>query len=113
MKMKQIVEVLEANPLQVEPGWEELDVESVFASDLISDILVTEGDDLLLLTSLTSAQVVRTAALIGAVAIVLVHRRKAPLNLEEAARVQGVPLFCSALEKFEACVRLGRLRDEK
>ena len=111
MKIKEIVEELDATPLYAESGWEELEVGSVFASDLISDILVSEGEGQLLLTSLTSAQVVRTASLVGAVAIVLVHRRQTPPGLEAAARDQGVPLFRSAMTKFEACVRLGRLGD--
>ena len=113
MRMKEIVEELNAIPLCDPAGWEELGIGSVFASDLISDILVSEGEDQLLLTSLTSPQVVRTAALVGAVAIILVHRRQTPPGLEAAAREQGVPLFRSTITKFEACVRVGRLRDSK
>ncbi len=113
MRMKEIVEELNATPLNESSGWEELAVQSVFASDLISDILVSEGEEQLLLTSLTSPQVVRTAALVGAVAIILVHRRQTPPGLETAAREQGVPLFRSTITKFEACVRMGQLRDSK
>lgn len=111
IKIKEIVKELDATPLHATSGWKELEIGSVFASDLISDILVSEGEDQLLLTSLTSTQVVRTAALVGAVAIILVHRRKTPPGLEEAARDQGVPLFRSAMTKFDACVRLGRFRN--
>ena len=113
MKIKEIVEELGAVPLNTPSGWEELEVDSVFASDLISDILVSEGEEQLLLTSLTSTQVVRTAALVGAVAIILVHRRQTPPGLEEAAREQGVPLFRSTITKFDACVRVGRLGDSE
>ena len=109
MKMKKIIEELEATKLYAAPDWEELEIGSVFASDLISDILVSEGEDQLLLTSLTSTQVVRTAALVGAVAIVLVYRRQTPPGLEAAAKEQGIPLFRSTITKFEACVRMGRL----
>lgn len=107
MNLKQIVELLDASPLHAPEGWEALTVDDVFASDLISDILVSEGEEQLLLTSLTSPQVVRTAALVGAVAMVLVHRRQTPPALEAAARQHDLPLFRSAITKFEACVRLG------
>lgn len=113
MKIQEIVKQLEATPLHVGTGWEDLRVGSVFASDLISDILVSEGEDQLLLTSLTSAQVVRSATLVGMVAIILVHRRKTPPELEALARDQGVLLFRSALTKFDACVLLGRLGESK
>lgn len=110
MKLKHVVKTLDAAALYATEGWEELELEEVFASDLISDILVSEGDDQLLLTSLTSPQVVRTAALVGTVAIVLVHRRQTPAALEAVARDQGISLFRSTLPKYEACVLLGRLR---
>jgi hypothetical protein len=109
MNLKQVVEALDATALVAPDGWEEIEIKDVFASDLISDILVSEGDDLLLLTSLTSPQVVRTASLIGSEAIVLVHRRQTPEALEAAARQHDVPMFRSAITKFEACVRLGKL----
>lgn len=112
MNLKQAVETLEAAPLVAPAGWEELEIEDVFASDLISDILVSEGDDhLLLLTSLSSPQVVRTAALVGAAALILVHRRQTPPELEAAAREQAMPLFRSTITKYDACVRLGRLKE--
>jgi hypothetical protein len=112
MKLKQIIETLDAAPLFTPEGWEELDIKDVFASDLISDILVSEGDDQLLLTSLTSPQVVRTAALVGAVAIILVHRRQTPPDLSAAARAQNIPLFRSAITKFDACITVGRMKGE-
>jgi hypothetical protein len=111
MKLKTIVETLNAVPLYTPDDWENREIEGVFASDLISDILVSEGEELLLLTSLTSPQVVRTAALVGAVAIVLVHRRQTPAGLEDAARDQDIPLFRSTITKYDACIKLGRLQE--
>jgi hypothetical protein len=111
MILKQIVDELEATAVFVPEEWVGLDVGSVFASDLISDILVSDGKDQLLLTSLTTPQVVRTASIVGAVAIVLVHRRQAPASLEAAARAEGIPLFRSKITKYDACVRIGRMED--
>ncbi len=111
MMLKQIVDELEATPVFTPEGWDELDVGSVFASDLISDILVSDGHDQLLVTSLTTPQVVRTASIVGAVAIVLVHRRQAPAGLEAAARAEGIPLFRCTMPKYDACVRIGRMED--
>lgn len=111
MTLQEIVEELDAVLLYAPENWEERRVTSVIASDLISDILVGEGEEQLLLTSLTSSQMVRTADLLGAVAIVLVHRRQVPPGLEAAAREQAVPLFRSAIAKYDACVRIGRLEE--
>ena len=109
MDLKQIVDELEAVPVFCPEGWDEIKVDSVFASDLISDILVSEGEEELLLTSLTTSQVVRTGAIVGAVAIVLVHRKQVPAGLEAAARAEDIPLFRSSITKYDACVRIGKL----
>lgn len=109
--LKQMMDRLEAEPLFVPAGWEFLEIGDVFASDLISDILVSEGDETLLVTSLLSDQVLRTADVIGAVAVVLVNRRQIPAALGRAAEKQGLPLFHTPLSKFESCVRLGRLME--
>ncbi len=110
MNLKQIVETLDATLLYAPEEWEKLEIKEVFASDLISDILVSEGHEQVLLTSLTSPQVVRTAELVGAVAIVLVHRRQAPPGLEAAARQHDMPLFRSTASKFDSCVWIGQLK---
>lgn len=110
-KLKALVEALNAKALNAPPGWEELDINRIFVSDLISDILITDGENILLITSLLSDQVLRTANVIGASAVVLVNRRQVPAMLGKAAAKQGIPLFHTPLPKFESCVRLGRLME--
>ena len=113
MKLKSVVHELDAVALCAPAGWEDQQIGSVIASDMISDILVGEGEEQLLVTSLTSIQMVRTAALIGAVGILLVHRRQVPAGLEAAAREHAMPLFRTPLAKYESCVRIGRLEDPR
>jgi hypothetical protein len=108
MQLNTLLESLNAQPLYAPPGWEAREVHSIFVSDLISDILVADGDHILLVTSLLSDQVLRTAEVIGAAAVVLVNRRHIPATLTKAAAAQGIPLFHTPLPKFESCVRLGR-----
>ena len=110
-KLSVFIEALNAKALNAPSGWEDRDVSRVFASDLISDILVTEGDHVLLITSLLSDQVLRSADMIGAVAVVFVNRKHIPAALGKAAAKQGIPLFHTLLPKFEACVRLGSLME--
>lgn len=112
-KLKPLIDTLSVIELNSPPGWEDREVRGVFASDLISDILVSDGEDILLLTSLLSGQVLRTADVIGAVAVVLVNRREVPATLKSGAEKQGLPLFCTKLSKFESCVRLGRLMEKQ
>lgn len=109
--LKPLIEALAAKAVNAPPGWEDREIKRIFASDLISDILVIEGENILLLSSLLSDQVLRTADVIGASAVVLVNRKHIPAMLGRAAAKQGLPLFHTPLPKFEACVCLGRLME--
>jgi hypothetical protein len=110
-KLGVFIEALNAKALNAPSGWEDRDISRVFASDLISDILITEGENILLITSLLSDQVLRAADMIGASAVVFVNRKNIPAALGKAAAKQGVPLFHTVLPKFESCVRLGSLME--
>ena len=110
-KLESLIEAMAAKPVHAPSGWESYEIKGVFASDLISDILITDGENVLLLTSLLSDQVLRAAAVIGAPAVVLVNRKHIPAALGKAAAKQGIPLFHTQLPKFESCVRLGCLME--
>jgi len=109
--LQALIEALNAKPLNAPPGWEDININRIFVSDLISDILIADGENILLITSLLSDQVLRTANIIGASAVVLVNRKHIPVALGKAASKQGLALFHTPLPKFESCVRLGRLME--
>lgn len=111
MKLKCLIEDVSASTLHAPSGWEDREVKRVFASDLISDILVSDHEETLLLTSLLSDQILRAADVIGAVAVIVVNRRQIPASLGKAAVKQGIPLFHTPMPKYETCVRLGRLME--
>ncbi len=110
-KLQPLINALEAKVLSAPNGWEEQEVRSIFVSDLISDILMADGEQILLITSLLSDQVLRTADVIGAAAVVLVNRQHIPAALSKAAAKQGISLFQTPRPKFEACVLLGRIME--
>jgi len=77
---------------------------NIVACDLMSDVLVVDADDILLLTSLASDQAVRTAQIVGASAVVIVNGKPLPSSIAEVARSLHVTLATSPLSKYEACV---------
>ena len=81
-------------------------IRKIVASDLMSDVLVVDEDDLLLLTSLVSDQVLRTAQVVGAVGVVVVNGKVLPDSMLEVARALGVSLLSTPLSKYDACVAL-------
>ncbi|HPG33219.1 MAG: hypothetical protein M9948_15305 [Lentimicrobium sp.] len=76
MKIREVVELLNA---KVVSGHQHLDasVEYCFASDLMSDVLTVETDNLLLLTGLANLQTIRTSEMSDITKIIFVRRKKA------------------------------------
>jgi len=105
MKIKDIVQALNAEVLV---GKEFLDQEIIeyAASDLLSDILTYAKEGYLLITGLTSSQVVRTAELTGAVAIVFVRGKNPPKEALELAKLHYIPVLRTEKLMFESCKKI-------
>ena len=105
MKIAEVAECLDGQLLV--PGREpERHVGHVVASDLMSDVLVIDTDDILLVTSLASDQVLRTAHIVGAMGVVVSNGKPLPSTMREVARDLGMALVTAPKPKYENCVRL-------
>lgn len=75
----------------------------------MSDVLVVDEEGVLMITALTSDQVLRTADIVGAAGIVLVSGKKPQQNLQKLAAEFNITLLSTPLSMFEACCAVGRL----
>ncbi len=80
----------------------------VVASDLMSDVLVSAKEDCLLVTSLASEQMIRTADLVGAVGVLVVNGKPLPPSLVSLARSLAMPLLRTRMPKYETCLALAK-----
>jgi predicted transcriptional regulator len=105
MKLSQIVETLEAKVLT---GADLLDkdINTCGASDLMSDILAGLSEGCILLTGLTTVQVIRTAMVAGVGAVVFVRGKTPPQQVIDLAKDQSLPLISSPYSMFVSCGRL-------
>jgi len=105
MKLSEIVDKLDATLLT---GADKLDkdISRCGASDLMSDILAALSEDSILLTGLTTVQVIRTAMVAGVGAVIFVRGKKAPPEVIAMAEAQGLPLISSPYSMFVSCGRL-------
>ena len=81
-------------------------VGAVVANDLMSDVLLHDEDDLLLLTSLASDQAIRTAHIVGAMGVVIHNAKPLSETMIKVANDLAIPLVSSPLAKYDACVKL-------
>lgn len=81
----------------------------VVSSGLMSDVLTTEEEDILLLSNLTTTQLARTADMVGAHAMLVASGKPIPADTVELATELGISLIRTDLPVFEACHALSRL----
>ncbi len=82
------------------------DIRHVVASDLMSDVLLVDEEDILLLTSLASDQVLRTAQIVGAVGVIVVNGKSLPSSMVGVGADLGMTLARCELSKYDACVAI-------
>ena len=111
MELQRIAHALDAELICGPDDWEKISIETVFASDLMSDVLMSDRDDLLLVTSLSTEQSIRSAGIVGSEAIVIANNKTVTAGMIELARDQDIALFCTRYPKYESCVRLGRIME--
>lgn len=110
MKISDVISILDGK-LVAGGGDADRNVGSVVANDLMSDVLLNDSEDVLLVTSLASDQTVRTASIVGAVAVVVHNAKPLPETMCAVADTLGMPLISSPLSKYDACVRLYLARE--
>jgi predicted transcriptional regulator len=105
MKLSEIIEALDGKLLTGDEFLEK-DFTTCGASDLMSDILAGLSEGCILLTGLTTVQVIRTAMVADVGAVVFVRDKTPPAAVVELAEENQLPLISSPYSMFVSCGRL-------
>jgi predicted transcriptional regulator len=103
MKLREIVNLLQANVLVGDGLLDEIDVEQCFSADLMSDVLGRTYANGILVTGITNPQAVRTAEIAEIMAICIVRGKQPEAETVALAKQKDIPLFVTKLTMFEAC----------
>ncbi len=98
MLLGDIMRIIEAEPLSQEIDLD-IDIQSAFAADLMSDVLALARPGTLMITGLTNIQIVRTAM----PAVVFVRGKKPPRETIELADKLCIPFIMTSKTMFETC----------
>lgn len=100
MKISEVVKLTGAT---VVCGESRLDNEVTqgFSSDLMSDVLTLDCDNMLLITGLANAQTIRTAEMADIQFILLTRDKKATCDMIELAHETGLVLMCTPFSLFK------------
>lgn len=103
MTLSEIRRLLQADPVEGQDSLPDREILAGCASDLMSDILAFGRPGEIILTGLANAQSVRTADIIGALAIVYVRNKRPDGECLEVARLKKIPLLSTKKMMYEAC----------
>jgi hypothetical protein len=109
MKIEEIRKILDAEWLgnrNSRADCNDIEILSCQASDLMSDVLTVSGENSILLTGLTNAQVIRVAEVSDLVAVCFVRGKRPQLEVIQLAEERDVPLLVTPLSMYESCGRL-------
>ena len=109
MRFPEICRALDCTEYNSGKNFSGAEVKNVAAGDLMSEVLVFDLENLLLVTSLNSEQVLRTADMVDAVGVVLVNGKEPSDSMMALARDQGTILLSTDLSMFNACAVLHSL----
>lgn len=104
MKIKEIINLLDAEVLCGDAADNE--VQSAFASDMMSDVLAFVKEQGLLLTGLCNPQVVRTAEMMDINCVCFVRGKRPDNAVIELAAEKNIMLIATKLNMYRACGEL-------
>lgn len=105
MRIKDLRDLLEAQVLSGESRLEE-EIFSVFASDMMSDVLACPDEIHCMLTGLMNSQVIRTADMMDIGVIVFVRGKMPGEDVIEMAIQRDMVVMVTKCRMFTACGRM-------
>ena len=105
MKLRDILPLIEGRLLSKEADLD-MEVEYGAAADLMSDVLAFAKTNAFLVTGLTNSQVIRTAEMAEAAAIVFVRGKIPTDDTIKLAEEKQIPLIVCKYTMFETCGKL-------
>ncbi len=109
MTFQEIAENLNCRVIVKTEGFDSVNIEHIVAGDLMSEVLVADEEKLLLVSSLSSDQVVRTAHIVDALGVLLVNNKTPQTSTVKLAESFRLNIISVDLPMFETCRSIDKL----
>ena len=103
MNINEIAKTVSAEILFESSVCHEKDIQYAVAADLMSEVMLGTVDGSLIVTGLMNPQVIRTAEMMNATAVLFIRGKKIPEQVMELAQDRDVTILSSRCTMFEAC----------
>ena len=113
MTFKEIAITLGCKILVKTDTFDSVIIENVVAGDLMSEVLVAEGEKTILVSSLAMDQLVRTAHIVDSLGVLIVNNKMPLETTKKLAQEFKLNLLATDLSLFETCAILWDLSRKK
>jgi predicted transcriptional regulator len=103
MLLSEIIKIIDGKKLW---DFEDKNCDICGATDMVSELLAIERDDMLLITGLTTPQMLKAADIMRVGAILIVRGKEITPQFLEMAKEYKIPLILTKLVMFTACGKL-------
>lgn len=94
------------------PGPSDAEFTTGFTSDLLSDVMGHASEGAVLMTIQAHKNTIAVATLVGIPAILVCTSRPVPEDMKSAAEQEGIAIYRTALDQYQASVALHALLSE-
>ena len=109
MTPRKISQQLSCRIFNENTGFDTAVIEHITATDLMSEALVEEEENMLLITALNTEQTIRTANIIDAVGVLLVNNKTPQPGMVRLAVEFDLALMSTGDSMFRTCIRAGQI----
>ncbi len=109
MTLKDISENMTSDVIYRGRVFDTLEIINVSAGDMMSEVLVGDEENRIIVTALTTDQVIRTADIVEAAGIILINGKRPQASMKKLAEESGITLLSTKMSMFETCIKLGVL----
>ena len=113
MKFQDIIEKIGAQVVYKASRFDTAEIKNVVVSDMMSEVLTVDKEEVLLVTSLSSHQTLRTLNNIAGLGAIIVNDSPIQVGLKELASEFDLTLLKTELPAFESCIAIGKLLEVK
>ncbi len=110
MKFNDIVNALQCDVIAEGARFNDAELSNIVVSDLMSDVLVVDKENILLVSALSSTQVLRTADNVGAVGVLISNGKPIQIGMGKLAQELGLTLLKTNLPTYDTVLKLGAMQ---
>ena len=111
MTLEQIINALKCEVIHKGNSFD-TNIINIFAGDIMSEVFLSDKENRVFVTALTTDQVVKTAENVKAIGIILVNGKQPQNSMRNHVVESNITLLSTNLSMFEVCVALGKLLEK-